>query len=504
MNATRAALAPFPDCVVHQGNLFHLPYPPETFDLVLSWGVLHHTPNTRAAFAAIAPLVRQGGLLYVMLYERTAWRHRALTELVRFLFRQLPDGARYQACRALVIRDPRWYRRISPWLKVCDGSLARSPLERSTLAFDTFDAYSPTFNHVHTQTEVRQWFFEEGCSDVVLTHPVRFTTPDAVARWGECGGAVHVRGSRAPSLLLEGSETTSALRLLRTEGYVADDAASAHAWLAHRRAQPAPQLHAPPVAAPEPFLSVPRAADFTRTITDRWRGLIARTPPDWRVERDGRLLTIAPPGAQPPFQIGISVRSVSPDPTLDSEADAAAARWFGGEQRATLVHSSRSAIGDATAVVKRYDVALGEARAEASFAYFIHGGALVQLSATSAWDAPAQTLTRMRQAFDTFVATVQLTAPRRDPAALVGELRTLAGAARGRLGRTIGSLRPVASSISHAGESATTLESCYDARLDGETSVSTAQLLAEAQRVAATYHEQRRLRPGPAQGRVVR
>ena len=55
---------------VIQANLFQLPFRAEQFDFVVSWGVLHHTFDTAAAFRAIVPLVRPGGMLYVMVYER--------------------------------------------------------------------------------------------------------------------------------------------------------------------------------------------------------------------------------------------------------------------------------------------------------------------------------------------------------------------------------------------------------------------------------------------------
>jgi ubiquinone/menaquinone biosynthesis C-methylase UbiE len=54
-----------------------LPFPSNTFDLGYSWGVLHHTPNTAKAIAELVRVVRPGGEIKIMLYNRHgmyAWK----------------------------------------------------------------------------------------------------------------------------------------------------------------------------------------------------------------------------------------------------------------------------------------------------------------------------------------------------------------------------------------------------------------------------------------------
>lgn len=48
----------------------NLPFPDHTFDLVYSWGVIHHTPNTPRALAEIVRVTRPGGTVKLMLYHR--------------------------------------------------------------------------------------------------------------------------------------------------------------------------------------------------------------------------------------------------------------------------------------------------------------------------------------------------------------------------------------------------------------------------------------------------
>jgi ubiquinone/menaquinone biosynthesis C-methylase UbiE len=51
----------------------HLPFADGTFDVVYSWGVLHHTPDTPAAVREAIRVVKPGGRICVMLYARHAW-----------------------------------------------------------------------------------------------------------------------------------------------------------------------------------------------------------------------------------------------------------------------------------------------------------------------------------------------------------------------------------------------------------------------------------------------
>jgi ubiquinone/menaquinone biosynthesis C-methylase UbiE len=50
-----------------------LPFPDASFDLVYSWGVLHHTPDTRRAVEEVRRVVAPGGEARIMLYSRRSW-----------------------------------------------------------------------------------------------------------------------------------------------------------------------------------------------------------------------------------------------------------------------------------------------------------------------------------------------------------------------------------------------------------------------------------------------
>lgn len=49
-----------------------LPFTDATFDIVYSWGVIHHSPNTPAAVREIRRVLRKGGVAKVMIYHSRA------------------------------------------------------------------------------------------------------------------------------------------------------------------------------------------------------------------------------------------------------------------------------------------------------------------------------------------------------------------------------------------------------------------------------------------------
>jgi len=51
----------------------NLPFKDGSFDLVYSWGVLHHTPDTATAFAEALRVLKPGGTIKAMVYHSRSW-----------------------------------------------------------------------------------------------------------------------------------------------------------------------------------------------------------------------------------------------------------------------------------------------------------------------------------------------------------------------------------------------------------------------------------------------
>lgn len=62
-----------------------LDFPDNSFDLVYSHGVLHHTPDTAAAVREIHRVLRPGGRAVVMLYHRDSYNYRVNISVLRRL-----------------------------------------------------------------------------------------------------------------------------------------------------------------------------------------------------------------------------------------------------------------------------------------------------------------------------------------------------------------------------------------------------------------------------------
>ncbi len=196
VEVTREVTQEMENVHVIQASLFHLPFRPEQFDFVVSWGVLHHTADTGAAFRKVAPLVRLGGELYIMVYERRNPLKVAGTGLLRMILRRLPADKRYRFCGRLVMRNPVVFLLLRAFIECIPFHKLSETLDAETAQFGLYDWYSPRYNHLHRVDEVRGWFTQAGYEDLCMTSPVRYTRPLDVLRFGTCGGSIKMRGRR--------------------------------------------------------------------------------------------------------------------------------------------------------------------------------------------------------------------------------------------------------------------------------------------------------------------
>ena len=140
------------------------PLKPASFDVIISNGVLHHTPSTRHTFSRVASLVKTDGRFYLWLYRRSGdFKHRLLQlreALIRPICSRMPPSI-----KSLIVHVDAailWGAQIL---------FARRRCTFSELLVGSYDSLTPRFawQH-HTPIEVASWFFENGFCAPSLTH----------------------------------------------------------------------------------------------------------------------------------------------------------------------------------------------------------------------------------------------------------------------------------------------------------------------------------------------
>jgi len=149
-----------------QADLFHLPFPPETFDIVYSIGVLHHTPDCEKAFRQLPKFLKPGGKIAVWVYGPMESWERFASVYRRFTVK-MPPRLLHALCYVAI-----------PWYYVCRLPLVGSRLhtlfpvsshpKARWRVLDTFDWYSPRYQSKHAYPEVYRWFISEGLVDIEL------------------------------------------------------------------------------------------------------------------------------------------------------------------------------------------------------------------------------------------------------------------------------------------------------------------------------------------------
>ena len=173
-----------PNCTVIQADLMEAPFRDDFFDLVIADGVLHHTPNTRAAVHALYRKVRPGGQLFFYLYRKMGPARQFCDAHLRAQFTKLPPEECYAACEGITELGRELSRlnatiTLNRPIEALGLSAGTHDVQRLIYytflkcfwneAFDfetnnmvNFDWYHPHDAWQHTDEEVRGWLDELG------------------------------------------------------------------------------------------------------------------------------------------------------------------------------------------------------------------------------------------------------------------------------------------------------------------------------------------------------
>ncbi|MEQ8228994.1 MAG: class I SAM-dependent methyltransferase [Rhodospirillales bacterium] len=163
-----------------QADIYSMPFEEQTFDRVLCYGVLQHTPDPEGAFRALVPRLKPGGHLATDIYLKSLTYYWLNTRYwVRPLTRNMAPEKLYRWCKAYI--DFMWpavgiLRRLPLgqaiiWrLLIADAIDDMPNADDQTLKemayLDTFDMLSPAFDLPQTPTTFEQWHRDCGLDNI--------------------------------------------------------------------------------------------------------------------------------------------------------------------------------------------------------------------------------------------------------------------------------------------------------------------------------------------------
>lgn len=154
----------FSGATLVEGDIFKLPYPDASFDVVISQGVLHHTSDPYRAFQELVRICRPGGFVNIYLYNWwNHWRHNLQKRKVDRLAG--PD--------------------IEDRFRVAHRLYGDKPIEQMTAAeiAGFYDQYCHPHKSDHTVGETLRWFDEQGLDYWGTYPPLRFRDFVAMAQY---------------------------------------------------------------------------------------------------------------------------------------------------------------------------------------------------------------------------------------------------------------------------------------------------------------------------------
>ena len=147
-----------------QADINDLPFEDNTFDIIYSIGVLHHTPNTKEYFSKLLPLLKPGGTIAIWVYPKAGnyIQRKKWIPIVN----KIPYSAYYEWCKWFVpkiesYRGSNFFEYVKSVFPFSD-----QPYGTQLNILDTFDGFSPKFHHIHSPEEVYGWFAEAGLTDI--------------------------------------------------------------------------------------------------------------------------------------------------------------------------------------------------------------------------------------------------------------------------------------------------------------------------------------------------
>lgn len=183
-DATYGHLGSLPNVHVLQGDLRALPFSEGVFDYISSDQVLHHTPDTQAAFAGLTRKLRPEGRIAIYVYRRKGPIREFADDYIRERATKMPAEECYELCRQITLlgkalSDVKVDVVIPEEIPLLEIPAGADDVQRfvywnvlkcfwnedydfETNVIVNFDWYHPKYAFRHEPEEVRAWFDENG------------------------------------------------------------------------------------------------------------------------------------------------------------------------------------------------------------------------------------------------------------------------------------------------------------------------------------------------------
>lgn len=163
-----------------QGDITTPPFKKEVFDIIYSWGVIHHTPNTKSTFNTIASLVKDKGIfgIYVYVFNPNYEYDQQIKGLLAYLrsfllirpFRFICSRLPVSLVK-LVFLPIFYFERMFGVGIFGNHGYPDDPFNKDRYFRVVVDRFKTRYASEHKEEEIFQWFFEQGFNNLKVGKP---------------------------------------------------------------------------------------------------------------------------------------------------------------------------------------------------------------------------------------------------------------------------------------------------------------------------------------------
>ncbi len=171
-----------------QASIYDMPFPDNSFEKVFCFGVLQHTPDFRKSIQCLVNKAKPGGEIVVDFYPIKGWYTKVSAKYMlrpftkkmshEKLLRRIEKNANRLIGTYRFVDKLRLGMVLHRFIPICDinrtfpSDIAKNEL-REWVILDTFDMFSPAYDHPQRIKTVKKWMEESG-TDVTFADFVTY------------------------------------------------------------------------------------------------------------------------------------------------------------------------------------------------------------------------------------------------------------------------------------------------------------------------------------------